>query len=361
MEIGWWPFSPSRLRDLPLKVNGDDCVFATTSSIREAWKDITASAGLEPSVGKCYSSKRWLQINSQCFTIDHSGVIRRVKYFNFGLMTPWMTRGGQIRSALDLGPLAEEVLATTPGEPDDLMSLFLRRHRQSLRTIPAGMSYWLPTTVGGLGLPITREVDVSFRQRELAEYLLQSTLKERRKETKESIVWDNLPKFTGREIPSYLRRCLVNLSRFRVLKRKDPSNEEEDDTVKDPYSQLPPDFRSAVWQYNYELDKRPDDGCGGIGVVAALSKRFERVWRRSKISSLGAGPLEAYLLPEVKKIEWEIPGGLDRALLTVSACPKNLFSKISAKLSSANRLDASANDSLDRLEYAVASIVDYNE
>jgi hypothetical protein len=50
-----------------LMINGDDCLFLANENCRALWSTFGRLAGLEPSIGKCYYSKDFLQINSQNF------------------------------------------------------------------------------------------------------------------------------------------------------------------------------------------------------------------------------------------------------------------------------------------------------
>jgi hypothetical protein len=59
-----------RLDELPLLINGDDCAFLASDTCRRAWEQIALMAGLEPSVGKTYWSREFVNINSTNFVVE---------------------------------------------------------------------------------------------------------------------------------------------------------------------------------------------------------------------------------------------------------------------------------------------------
>jgi hypothetical protein len=67
IEISRKRYRSLTLRHMPLMINGDDCLFLANRNCRDLWSIFGKIAGLEPSVGKCYYSKDFLQINSQNF------------------------------------------------------------------------------------------------------------------------------------------------------------------------------------------------------------------------------------------------------------------------------------------------------
>lgn len=164
-----------------LLVNGDDCVFAIGEEFRFClWEKIAARAGMESSVGKTYVSSDFIQMNSTTYVVSQLPEVgtwfTEVPYINFGFCSPFDPKGGRERTYRDLPGLAREFLRGHPAERRDaMMGWFLRDHAQVLKTIPSGMSYWLPSHLGGLGLPITRKLDstcFSEFQLNFAEFLL---------------------------------------------------------------------------------------------------------------------------------------------------------------------------------------------
>ena len=59
------------LKDAPLMVNGDDCLFPIGKAGRAVWAQIGAMAGLKPSPGKVYYSPHFCNINSTTFRYFH--------------------------------------------------------------------------------------------------------------------------------------------------------------------------------------------------------------------------------------------------------------------------------------------------
>jgi len=72
------------LHEVRCFINGDDILFRETMDRKvNAWKRITTSMGLIPSVGKCYHSAEFGSINSQLLTVKRSGklVLQRTGRF----------------------------------------------------------------------------------------------------------------------------------------------------------------------------------------------------------------------------------------------------------------------------------------
>jgi hypothetical protein len=51
------------------------------------------------------------------------------------------------------------------------MTWFISTNRSALLRAPRGVSWWLPARLGGLGLPVTRDVDISAKQLKYAAYI----------------------------------------------------------------------------------------------------------------------------------------------------------------------------------------------
>jgi len=76
-----------RLRDLPMVVNGDDILFvARDSQHYKLWKEITGFCGLKFSVGKNYTHKRFLVINSELYRVTRSYQAKRLPIVNYRLI-----------------------------------------------------------------------------------------------------------------------------------------------------------------------------------------------------------------------------------------------------------------------------------
>ena len=90
------------LVDLPMVVNGDDVLFrAKDPQHYQIWKQITAECGLKFSLGKNYTSQRFMVINSELYRVTRSYGVKRMPQLNVRLLY-----GGTRSSAsgLDLRP-----------------------------------------------------------------------------------------------------------------------------------------------------------------------------------------------------------------------------------------------------------------
>jgi len=169
------------LADTSLLINGDDCLFRTTALGKRFWERITAFAGLAPSLGKYFFSRKFAQVNSANFVRrdaphmdkDPKGKERmsefdRVEYVNLGLLFG-LKRSGE-RLGVDaviageegsLGTRAHELVNTCPGElKHSMLKMFISHHRKSLekaRPLP----WFVPEAWGGVGLPNVRSPEES--------------------------------------------------------------------------------------------------------------------------------------------------------------------------------------------------------
>jgi len=156
-------------RIAPLLINGDDCVFkGYVGAIRPIWEEMTAMAGLESSVGKTYFSSTFCTINSTIYEFDdEQGLWRQRKAINMGLLLGRGKDGTIINSAHLLGAKCMDLKRTCPDNMwPDLKRSFIRQHFVALRD--SGLSWWLPAWLGGLGLPIDREDEISDEDRRKA-------------------------------------------------------------------------------------------------------------------------------------------------------------------------------------------------
>lgn len=190
MEIG--EQREIQLADLRLLVNGDDCVFVANAATQRAWIAIGNLMGLEPSLGKYFFSPRFLEMNSTLFRFgpldpwplawkrSTPGRLRplpsvpaatddvvwracpftRVPFVNYGLVLG-RKRSTTIQKKDDvdlLGPLGlgarhRELFATCPPEVWSAVNQrYLRTHHDRLEGECAGLPWFLPEWLGGLGL-----------------------------------------------------------------------------------------------------------------------------------------------------------------------------------------------------------------
>jgi hypothetical protein len=198
------------LSKLPILINGDDCVMQFTPRQKAGWYALLDGYGFESSVGKTYWAPSWLQINSQCFyqklesQYEYPGVdcpldspevrtsFEEVPFVNYGYARPHKSKGGGRRPWSDIGQVGWLLLegAFSKDCRARLLSRFLANQRSVLAAAPAGVSWWIPKHLGGLGLPIlpnrvegTSDVlsllkcRVSYRQQQLSSYLVESSRK----------------------------------------------------------------------------------------------------------------------------------------------------------------------------------------
>jgi len=153
------------LNELPLAINGDDAIFRTTESGRYAWGTLASLCGMQPSPGKVYFSRSFLNINSTTFDyIDRRPIggysdFRQVGFVNMGLLLG--LKRSQISSSktadYSLHSIADKLISQAPDLPGfrkRLLGQFIWKHRVLLKSLP--IPWFLPPAFGGLGLP---EVD----------------------------------------------------------------------------------------------------------------------------------------------------------------------------------------------------------
>lgn len=158
-----------KLIDSGILVNGDDVLFQTDEEGYRIWKSVTASGGLRFSLGKNYVSRTWCMINSTLFLYsevpDYFGCLvpqfYPVPWLNLGLLRGMQKGVGNITTCVDrysfinsLGSRARDLCSNWPWERhSDLVSAFIRHHSPLLALVQDGISWFLPRTLGGVGLP----------------------------------------------------------------------------------------------------------------------------------------------------------------------------------------------------------------
>jgi len=318
----WAQSAPKGLRDLPILVNGDDCVMHYNERQKLEWYRITAHAGLEPSPGKCYYARDWMQINSTMF-LDTGKDFVECKYMNFSLLKGFKSKGGERRTWLDLGSAAKEFCSLggdDKTECDRFLSIFLKRQRPLLDEAPETISWFLPPELGGLGIPYFKDdpYPISGPQKLLACYLMAQV------------------KAGGKPI-NYMDRSVEGLAAWpsQILRSaasfkvpvKEISNENLEATS--PYD-LHSDYTPFLW----EGIRNPDLDCDRGAEDPAISShrryfKFLNLAKRCK--SLDMRPSEE----EIRAWEcprYEFPGGLCRTLRSVVGSPRGLLTRITAHL-----------------------------
>jgi hypothetical protein len=204
-EILSSPHHQVPLSSLPLLINGDDVGFISDSLGYDVWKRVTMAAGLKFSLGKNYTSPNFLILNSQLFTINPGyskealnigwlwgqedscrSRLSRTRHLEVGLLygtvkgksraeqeESLFTESPFLDQALSFSRMAQQLIEPWSARQQDLlMTEFLRLHGELFRSsVPTGMSWFLPRHLGGLGLPVTREVTVTEQQLRVAAYL----------------------------------------------------------------------------------------------------------------------------------------------------------------------------------------------
>jgi hypothetical protein len=181
------------LDSYPLLINGDDVGFETDAEGYAIWKEWTMKAGLKFSLGKNYTHRSVLILNSQLYRmhdqVDFFGQVTerlwKEEHLQVGLL--WGQVKGVCResseqslfedsqyldSAMSVAQMAQTLLDTFPHCPQDLLiSRLLLRQRSSLVRVPPGMPWFAPRRLGGVGIPMTRDVAMSKKQLKLCAFM----------------------------------------------------------------------------------------------------------------------------------------------------------------------------------------------
>jgi hypothetical protein len=318
-----WEFCDVPLDEQPLLINGDDCVMAFNDRQKHAWEMISSQAGLSPSIGKCYYSSRFLQINSENFILE-DGKFVSVPYINFSLCNATKAKGGEERHWSDLGATARQFLK---GHDDSvkphLMSVFIRRQGiKSNSKIPRGMSWWLPESLGGLGLPFwcpdkDIEKEISPQQRRLATYL------RGRIEAGEP----PMRRYQSTWVPVWVKRGMKAAASWEVPVKDTKEDVLYDEKGKTIQQKAVGDYRPWMWT---ELFRASDeDMVMEPAEELCAHKGFWKVWKTAQKDCHFERPVEdllGYVPPR-----YQMPGGLsDFFARVMDHVPRHLFSDISA-------------------------------
>jgi hypothetical protein len=164
------------LKDIPLAINGDDAVMKINEKGREIWAKIGSFCGLSPSIGKVYYSEQFLNLNSATFhyhregfysyyALDKKNECKRkrtcnyelIKYVNLGLLFGLKRSGGKV-SVFDndefgtFGSKARKLISSCPDSLQErVLCQFL--HIQNSKLKVARIPWFIPESLGGLGLP----------------------------------------------------------------------------------------------------------------------------------------------------------------------------------------------------------------
>nr|UQB76055.1 RNA-dependent RNA polymerase [Flumine narna-like virus 57] len=165
-----------KIKNLRACVNGDDGLFTTTPEGKLNWEVIASMVGLNPSVGKVFFSKNFLEINSANFrviqtqnlhpptTLNPHGYIekfQRSSYINFGILTGQQRVVGTRLDLLSgdghdsLAGKAEELLFHCPEDiREKVYEIFHKNYADVLDIAKRfNIPWYVPRRYGGLGLP----------------------------------------------------------------------------------------------------------------------------------------------------------------------------------------------------------------
>jgi len=171
--LGWSAGSVTRfLLDHGCRTNGDDICFKCKLEQYPSWQSAVRSVGLEPSLGKNYTSRDFVIMNSEMRIVSTlPGPVREGegrlqgwvlhKFLNlpllFGMDAKGQHAGTSVLSSTPWYSIRPNIVALVSGVAEDVAARRLNRallyYDQVLRRVPAGVSYTIPAGLGGLGLP----------------------------------------------------------------------------------------------------------------------------------------------------------------------------------------------------------------
>jgi hypothetical protein len=199
-------FSDTRvkLRDMPIKVNGDDCVMNFNEKQKASWYHITAHAGLEPSVGKCYWAKDWLQMNSELFYLK-DGTFKKADFMNFSLCSPKSSKGDDHRTWMDLEAIYLDFRKGCK-YPSEASKIFRSNIYNVISRAPKGICWSLPSYLGGLGICDPDPAHPpTYRQLQLASYLIE-------KQIKDGHIPQTAPRL--KKVPDWVSESLLDCNKY---------------------------------------------------------------------------------------------------------------------------------------------------
>jgi hypothetical protein len=307
-------------RRLPLAINGDDAGMAMTASQYETWKVYASFIGMEPSIGKCYTSDNWIEMNSELYFRRHES-FEKVPFLNLSLASPHTSRGHELRALSSFGPCCRSFVKDFTGaRRQRALTLWIKRMFPTLRErVPPGCAWGLPEWLGGLGLPML-ESEVAARSSklslQLASYLFSKV--------REGEVLRTLPGMSA-ALPKFLLRALRKAQR---LLRSEPILEAPVEEW-DEAQQLRL-FTPLIWD---ELRKTRDfrDSVysnDGIGLAEkAYRKRIRHLLFKAKETPLE--PLRVLLT--FKGVRTEPFGGISDFFSKFDNAPRGLYTELSAR------------------------------
>jgi hypothetical protein len=162
-------------------INGDDNGFVCRKSVYETFSRWATLCGLEMSVGKAYWHPKIFNINSECFhfdLVDPRSTPKVIPYLNTGLFFGQgkvLAKTDEDSSERRMVDVIDQVVnGALPGRGGDLLSEYIRLHRDEIRDECAGRNLFIPIGLGGIGCqrPYGWHSEVTFEQQALAGKIL---------------------------------------------------------------------------------------------------------------------------------------------------------------------------------------------
>jgi hypothetical protein len=169
---------PRYLSQCRMLINGDDVGIKSKQHVYSFWRKITEFAGLKESIGKTFISRKFININSTNFVYsEEEKTFTLTRYVNMGLMKGLKRSGGRIgMDDLDdqysnLSVRCKKVIELAPERlQKDVYKSFIQAHLTLLKK--TRLPWFMPTWIGGIGLPITAENQPSELDRRVASHIL---------------------------------------------------------------------------------------------------------------------------------------------------------------------------------------------
>jgi len=184
------------IKNFPGLINGDDCCFPIRCF--EHWVGVSAMVGLFNSIGKTFTSRNFIEMNSRSFLVTNLGKydtynlkFKEVPFINFGLMKGLVRSAGEdveersktveLRNVVEacsrMGWCHQELIRGFEPWHHELDYLFRFYHNKYLLSSDlSGVPYYIPQWLGGLGLhPSNKPHElITDQQRRQARYIYQN-------------------------------------------------------------------------------------------------------------------------------------------------------------------------------------------
>jgi hypothetical protein len=159
LAVYWISVEPDviDIKDLNVKINGDDILFRTDQEKYETWLRNVPRAGLTPSPGKNFFHPKYCTVNSEMFSV-HGTTVREIPFYNVGML---LGQSKVARSGDKSKPVhcihADAINGAF--HPCRANARFLHYNAKRLKdssTTPDGaaLNYYLPRELGGLGMRV---------------------------------------------------------------------------------------------------------------------------------------------------------------------------------------------------------------